>query len=189
MSSFQDKALEESSLAIKNNLPHSRIYRALALLDSGFGTRQAQKEVDLYLESLSNNESHGPRFADPILLFVLYTLWKIDPDQVRSKSAKLRAADALAAFRCFPDHCSRWLSENDNVDIQVIKDGLDNEDEIDVEVVDDENDDDLSSLPSPADPEHQWKIAKESTGVVRQYLCSLFIVIILCFRSLHQWTS
>jgi hypothetical protein len=56
---------------------------------------------------------------DPTYFFVLYALWKQKGKPVASKRERLRAADALAAFRLFPRMAGRLLGAGDDLDAAV----------------------------------------------------------------------
>jgi hypothetical protein len=159
--------------AVAANIPHAHLYYSQALLDAGFGTKQVEKQLESYFKLLtggSSNKVDSSVPVDPFLLYIVYQLHK--PDASTSKLSKLRAAAALASFRCFPTLAAKWLTPDDNLDTKVIEEGLEKETEN--EEIDDDFDDDVTPPMSEDDPEYQWKIAKEKHKMVRLHLTPMF---------------
>ena len=132
------------------------MYLAIALLDAGYGSRAARRELDLYFDSLRADDSLD---MSPLALYCIYLLHK--EANLPQKLAKLQTADALAAFRCFPVLASLWLTPDDSIDHQLLAgESLEGGD-----ADEDEDELDLSLDPSPSDPETQWRTAKENHGI------------------------
>eukprot|EP01038_Epipyxis_sp_PR26KG_P004361 gene4361-6169_t len=162
----KEEALALSAEAVELNIPHARVYRGIALLDAGYGIRAAQRELDLYFAEFSDIIiTTKPSLLDPMVLFLIYLLWKEDDSiHKRSKSAKLRAADALVSFRCFHELSSLWLLEDDNIDKKV-REGLDTIEPNEDDNEDSDEEEDVAPILTPTDPEYQWKIAKKNHSV------------------------
>ena len=92
--------------AVKIDIEHARVYKAIALLDAGFGWRAAQAELDLYLRSFTGNRDDQQ--CDPTVFFVVYSILK-DQADTQSKYKRLCASDALSCLRAFPEMESLWL--------------------------------------------------------------------------------
>lgn len=150
--------MELASNAVqRGDCPDAHVYLSIALIDSGYGSRAARRELDAYFSYAQS----GLCSVTPLALFSLYLILK--EENSAQKLAKLQMADALSAFRCFPAMATLWLSPEDNIDEQLLVD----EDLEDSAVSDEEEDEvDLSLAPSPSDPEMQWNVAKENHGVV-----------------------
>jgi hypothetical protein len=151
--------------AVARRVPHAQLYYCQALLDSGFGYKAAEKQLDEYYRKLGSPLVSDSVPADPFLLFVVYQLHKTLSEI--SKTARLRAAAALASFRCFPDLAAKWLSEDDNLDIRVSEEGLENSEEDDKGA---DFDDEVSLPANENDPGYQWNVAKEKHNMVGQRL-------------------
>lgn len=159
----KDDSLKLATLAVTNKIPHAQAYRAVALLYAGYGSRAAQKELDDYFVDIINAEKTAistgvecTTVLDPIAFFAIYLMWKDDPGF--SKQAMLRAADALTCVRSFCSAARIWLVGEDDIDKQVLEEGIDKDDLADES--DDEEDDDIIADPKPDDPEYKWKLAK-----------------------------
>lgn len=69
----QEKSMLLSTQAVNAGISHAHAYKAVALLDSGFGFRSAQVELDLYFAQIENDEINS---FDPIAFFAIYSIWK-----------------------------------------------------------------------------------------------------------------
>ena len=129
---------------------------------AGYGTRTAQTELGAYFKSLADSQTE--EYLDPIAFFVIYSIWK--EKQAPHRTLRLRAADALSAFRCFPHMERIWLTSDDTIDQKVKVEGLDKDSE--EEDDDDESDDDDELLVEllPSHPEFQWQLAKSNHSLL-----------------------
>ena len=167
--------MELSTNAINSNVLHAHAYKAVALIDCGFGFRSAQEELNMYFAQIENDEIE---MFDPIAFFAIYSIWKgayiyeklqtylspfyhlnvhlIDQNQP-FKLMRLCASDTLQCLRCFPKMAESFITSEDDVDLKVKKEGIDNDNEDN-----DEDDEDAVVLElKPDDPEFKWKKAKE----------------------------
>ena len=91
---------------------------------------------------------------DPIAFYAMYLIWK--EENSLHKNTRLRAADALRIFKCFPKMAQHWLEADDDLDNKIDQEGID---------VDQIDDDEECLEVLPTDPEQQWKLAKLNHGV------------------------
>lgn len=84
----------------------------------------------------------------------MYLIWK--EENSLHKNTRLRAADALRIFKCFPKMAQHWLEADDDLDNKIDQEGID---------VDQIDDDEECLEVLPTDPEQQWKLAKLNHGV------------------------
>ena len=69
----KEKSMELSTNAINSNVLHAHAYKAVALIDCGFGFRSAQEELNMYFAQIENDEIE---MFDPIAFFAIYSIWK-----------------------------------------------------------------------------------------------------------------
>jgi Holliday junction resolvasome RuvABC ATP-dependent DNA helicase subunit len=102
-----------------------------------------------------------------MLTYVIHTLLS-----ATLQTARLLASDALTAFRSFRVASERWLSAQDDVDVQVQSEELDKDDENE-EDEEAEVNDDLEEVLSPNSPEIEWKLAQRTHGVASEAMNKL----------------
>ena len=129
---------------------HARLYKAVALIDAGLGARAAQRELNAYFDQFVDEHFE----FDPLAFYVMYLIWK--EEKSLQTIVRLKAADALRVFKCFPNMASVWLDDDDDLDEKVVQEGID---------VDEIDDDEECIEILSTDPDQQWKLAKLNHGV------------------------
>lgn len=137
--------------------PTYKVYLALANLYAQYGVKGATIELDSYVEDLLASVYF--EYLDPCYFLVFYTIWKISPPTT-SKVLRARAADALAALKCFPAFAKHFVTEEDNLDELVAKDDMENGEETD----DEDDDSEIQEVLAPDSPENEWILAKKVHG-------------------------
>lgn len=145
--------------------PEAHAYLSLALLLAGYGVKASRMELDQYTQHITAAGASAQ--LDPVYFYVLYALWKFGGAST-AKAARLSAGYALAALRLFPAAARRWTDPiEDNVDAQVLTEGLEggeDDDQDDADEDHDEVDEEDAAAAAPDSPESEWKIAKALHG-------------------------
>jgi hypothetical protein len=147
----KNDALLWSESAVKLGIPHAELYYAIALLEADFSVCIAKIQIENYEKTIS-----AVGEVDPIYFYCKYFLWKKE-GSIKKIIIRLAAADNLAICRLFPS-LEEWLIDTDIVDLDVVKEGLD--DNIEAIQLDSDSDSDEDNSMNPDSPESQWKLAK-----------------------------
>jgi len=82
----EDNAAYLAAEAVRNKIPHAKLYRALVYLLKGYGTLMAKNDIEHYLAEVLAGE-HG-KILDPLYYFARFLIWKTTLSNGKPSHAK-----------------------------------------------------------------------------------------------------